>query len=169
MYTQWEREHHSTCFLLFCETQTSGTLKPSLLLCLQLHFSPAILTPKISCQQFWPFLLHLYNLLWNVKSCTILSLCPKLFIPFHNLYTIFQFCSYWQTTNPFENFSKCYPKKSLELSYHSFPNYHKKTPQDINSHYLSCAANDAEILNKSMTAQIPKPTILYMFYSDAIA
>ena len=33
----------------------------------------------------------------------------------------------------------------------------EKTPQDISSHYLSYAANDAEILNKNMTAQIPKP------------
>ena len=89
VYTQWEREHHSTCFLLFCETQTSDTDNLSftvstatLLFC---HFC---LTLKISCQQFWPFLLH--NLLWNVKSHTILSLWPKLFISFHNLYTIIQ-------------------------------------------------------------------------------
>ena len=27
----------------------------------------------------------------------------------------------------------------------------------ISSRYLSCAVNDAEILNKSMTEQIPKP------------
>ena len=33
----------------------------------------------------------------------------------------------------------------------------EKTPPDISSHYLSCEANDAEILNKNMTAQIHKP------------
>ena len=56
---------------------------------------------------------------------------------------------------------------ATELSF--FSKLHKKTPQDISSCYLSCAANEAEILNKSMTAQIPKPMVLYMFYSDAIA
>ena len=43
-----------------------------------------------------------------------------------------------------------------ELSFFSKPPQ-EKTPQDISSCYLSCAANDAEILNKSMTAPIPKP------------
>ena len=49
----------------------------------------------------------------------------------------------------------------MELSYHSFPNFYKKKL------LKTLAATIYHV--QQMAAQIPKPTVLYMFYSDAIA
>ena len=85
-------------FFYFVKHKTSGTQDtPTFTVCtaalLFCHFN--ILRPEITCQQFWPFLLHSVQSAVECKIAIILSLCLKLSIPFHNLYTIIRilFCA----------------------------------------------------------------------------